>query len=300
MKKRIYLSIMGGIGDQIFQLSFANYLKKRINCEAYLDISYYDTKLNYNKFKFRLKNLAIKNNLKLTDNISKINYKYLSYLRIFNILKLDIIIPSIYQLFFKIKIKNFIYEYWKEKRSFKVDKNSYYFGYWHDLKYIKPLIKNIHKHLINPNNNKIKIKKFIKNKINNKTVCVHIRGGDFEKLSSHNLLDQRYYDAAINFYKKKINNPNFHIFTNDIRFSKKILSKYNKDNKFKYIKGLDFSDIEEFCLFTKYKYSIIANSTFSLISTYLSSTRNISLAPKIWLKGKKLEKRKRFSKLKFI
>lgn len=300
MKKRIYLSIMGGIGDQIFQLSFANYLKKRINCEAYLDISYYDTKLNYNKFKFRLKNLAIKNNFKLTDNISKINYKYLSYLRIFNILKLDIIIPSIYQLFFKIKIKNFIYEYWKEKRSFKVDKNSYYFGYWHDLKYIKPLIKNIHKHLINPNNNKIKIKKFIKNKINNKTVCVHIRGGDFEKLSSHNLLDQRYYDAAINFYKKKINNPNFHIFTNDIRFSKKILSKYNKDNKFKYIKGLDFSDIEEFCLFTKYKYSIIANSTFSLISTYLSSTRNISLAPKIWLKGKKLEKRKRFSKLKFI
>ena len=292
--------MMGGIGDQIFQLSFANYLKKKINCEAYLDISYYDTKLNYNKFKFRLKNLAIKNNFKLTDNISKINYKYLSYLRIFNILKLDIIIPSIYQLFFKIKIKNFIYEYWKEKRSFKVDKNSYYFGYWHDLKYIKPLIKNIHKHLINPNNNKIKIKKFIKNKINNKTVCVHIRGGDFEKLSSHNLLDQRYYDAAINFYKKKLNNPNFHIFTNDIRFSKKILSKYNKDNKFKYIKGLDFSDIEEFCLFTKYKYSIIANSTFSLISTYLSSTRNISLAPKIWLKGKKLEKRKRFSKLKFI
>ena len=300
MQKRIYLSIMGGIGDQIFQLSFANYLKKRINCEAYLDISYYDTKLNYNKFKFRLKNLAIKNNFKLTDNISKINYKYLSYLRIFNILKLDIIIPSIYQLFFKIKIKNFIYEYWKEKRSFKVDKNSYYFGYWHDLKYIKPLIKNIHKHLINPNNNKIKIKKFIKNKINNKTVCVHIRGGDFEKLSSHNLLDQRYYDAAINFYQKKLNNPNFHIFTNDIKFSKKILSKYNKDNKFKYIKGLDFSDIEEFCLFTKYKYSIIANSTFSLISTYLSSTRNISLAPKIWLKGKKLEKRKRFSKLKFI
>ena len=292
--------MMGGIGDQIFQLSFANYLKKKINCEAYLDISYYDTKLNYNKFKFRLKNLAIKNNFKLTDNILKINYKYLSYLRIFNILKLDIIIPSIYQLFFKIKIKNFIYEYWKEKRSFKVDKNSYYFGYWHDLKYIKPLIKNINKHLINPNNNKIKIKKFIKNKINNKTVCVHIRGGDFEKLSSHNLLDQRYYDTAINFYQKKLNNPNFHIFTNDIRFSKKILSKYDKDYKFKYIKGLDLSDIEEFCLFTKYKYSIIANSTFSLISTYLSSTRNMSLAPKIWVKGKKLENRKRFSKLKFI
>ena len=28
MKKKIYVSMMGGIGDQIFQFAFANFLKK--------------------------------------------------------------------------------------------------------------------------------------------------------------------------------------------------------------------------------------------------------------------------------
>ena len=29
MKKKIYVSMMGGIGDQIFQFAFANFLKKK-------------------------------------------------------------------------------------------------------------------------------------------------------------------------------------------------------------------------------------------------------------------------------
>ena len=33
-----------------------------------------------------------------------------------------------------------------------------------------------------------------------------------------------------------------------------------------YIYKYKFSPIEEFCLFSKYKYAIIANSTFSLMS----------------------------------
>lgn len=300
IKKKIYLSMMGGIGDQLFQFSFANFLQKKLKCEAYLDNTYYSTVLNYNKFKFRLENLIRKNNFKITSNNLRINHRYLSYLRIFNILKLDIIMPSIYNLFFKIKVKNFIYDHLGKNKDYKIYENSYYFGYWHDFKYVKPLKKNINKNLIEPHNNKIKIKKFIKNEIKNITVCVHIRGGDFAKVSSHNLLDQMYYDRAINFYQKKLNNPNFHIFTNDIRFSKRILCNYDKNYKFKYIKDLNLSDIEEFCLFTKYKYSIIANSTFSLMSTYLSSMRKISTAPKIWLRGRELNTKKKFAKLKFI
>ncbi len=300
IKKKIYLSMMGGIGDQLFQFSFAYFLQQKLKCDAHLDITYYGSVLNYNKFKFRLENLIKKNNLKITSNNLRIDHRYLSYLRILNILKLDIIIPSIYNLFFKVNIKNFIYEYPDNNNDYKIYENSYYFGYWHNFKYIKPLKKNINRNLIDPNNKKFKIKKFIKNHINNKTVCLHIRGGDFGIVSSHNLLSQKYYDDSINFFKKKLNNPNFHIFTNDIKFAKKILLKHSKNFKIEYIKYLKLSDIEEFSLFTKYNFSIIANSTFSLMSTYLSSTRKISIAPKIWLRGKELHSKKKFSKLKFI
>ena len=112
-KNKIYVAIMGGIGDQLFQFSFANFLRKTFKCEAYLDTTYYGSKLNYNKFKFRLYDLAKVNDFKTKNNNSYINYRYLSYIRIFNILKIDKAISSIYNLFFKIDIKSFIYEYWK-------------------------------------------------------------------------------------------------------------------------------------------------------------------------------------------
>ena len=60
MRKKVCVSMMGGIGDQIFQFGFANFLKNKFNCETYLDISYYETKLNYNKFLFRLDHLSKK------------------------------------------------------------------------------------------------------------------------------------------------------------------------------------------------------------------------------------------------
>ena len=300
MKKKIYVSMMGGIGDQIFQFAFANFLKKKMEDEVCLDISYYNNISNYNKFKFRIENLSKKNKLLIKKNIFKLNFKYLSYLRILNVFKIDIIIPSIYNFFFNINIDNFIYEYWKKEKNFKIKKNSYYFGYWHNLKYLKPLKKNINKNLINININKSKIKRFIKNKISNKTVCIHIRGGDFKDLTSHNLLEQKYYDDSIYFYKKKLVNPIFHVFTNDINFSKKILKKHTSVYKVRFIKDQKLTDIEEFCLFSKYKFSIIANSTFSLLSSFLSYNRSINVAPKIWLKGRPLDKKKKFSNLKFI
>ena len=292
-KKYIYLSIMGGIGDQIFQYSYASFLKKKFYCNVYLDISYYKSILNHNRFKFRLENLAKKNNYIITKDFANINYKYLSYLRLINVLGINKIFPYIYKFFFKSYIKNFIYEFWSKNKKVKNDINSYYYGYWHDLVYIKNLKKNISRNLINHHNNKSKLKKFIKNKIDNNTVAIHVRGGDFHYLPSHNILDKKYYNNSIKFFVKLLKKPKFHIFTNDIPLAKKLLNYYLKDCYFIFIKRYNFSDIEEFCLFSKYKYSIIANSTFGLLSTYLSYTRKMSFAPKIWLLGKKLEKKKK-------
>ena len=112
--------------------------------------------------------------------------------------------------------------------------------------------------------------------------------------------DSKYYENAFNFYKKLLKNPSFHIFTNDIRLSKKIIFQISKNKDILFLRDYNFSDIEEFSLFSKYNYAIIANSTFSLMSSYLSFDRKISVAPSIWLKKKKLDKKKIFSKLKFI
>ena len=290
---------MGGIGDQIFQYSYANYLKKKLNCETYLDTTYYNNKRNFNNYKFEIINLAKIKDFKIVNNISNIDYNYLSYIRFIEILKINKLLPFIYKLFFKIPIQNFIYEFWKIKKKTIVKKNSYYFGYWHDFSYVKLSKTIINTNLLDLNLKKNKIKKFIR-KINKKTVAVHIRGGDFNFLPSHNVLDIKYYEDAFNYYKKKLKNPSYHIFTNDPKLSKKIISRVSDGKNIIYLKKYKFSDIEEFSIFSKYNYSIIANSTFSLMSSYLSNKRRLSIAPAVWLKGQKLDREKKFSKLKFI
>jgi hypothetical protein len=291
---------MGGIGDQIFQFSFANYLKKKLDCNIYLDISYYQSSHNYNKFNFFLKKVAIKNNFLLVTKSFLFDYRFLSYLRIFQILKIDKVIPQIYSLFFNIDIRKFIYQFWKGGKKFKISYNSFYFGYWHKIKYVKKVKNDLYKYFIKEIIKKNKINNFIQKNIDSKTIAIHIRGGDFAYLKSHNLLNENYYDKGIFYFNKKFNKPKFHIFTNDIKFAKKILKKHSSKNKIVYIKKYNFSDDQEFCLFSCYTYAIIANSTFSYMSSYLSKSRIISIAPKIWLLGKRLEKEKRFDKLYFI
>ena len=132
---------MGGIGDQIFQYSYANYLRNKFRCNAYLDTSYYSNEFNYNKFKFRLSNLAKKNNFKIVGNITYINFKFISYLRLIELFKINKIFSYIYRLFFKTPIQNFIYEFWKKKKKVINLKNSYYFGYWHNFLYVKNIKK---------------------------------------------------------------------------------------------------------------------------------------------------------------
>ena len=41
------------------KFSFANFLKRKLDCDIYLDISYYQSSYNYNKFNF-LKKVAKK------------------------------------------------------------------------------------------------------------------------------------------------------------------------------------------------------------------------------------------------
>ncbi len=299
-KKYNYVCIMGGIGDQIFQFSFANYLKKKLNCEIYLDTCYYNSSSNYNHFKFILKKAALKKKFFLINKSSFLGYKFLSYLRIFEIYKIDKLFEGIYNLFFKTKIKKFIYEFWKEKKDIKIVNYSFYFGYWHKIKYVKEMKNHLNKYFIKDILKKKKIKSFIKKNINSKTVAIHIRGGDFAYLKSHNVLSQSYYDNAIKLITKKIRKPKFHVFTNDINFAKNLLKKYSSEYEVLYVKKLNFKDEEEFSLLSTYKLAIIANSTFSYMSSYLSNSRKMSIAPKEWLLGKKLNKNKRFKKLYFI
>lgn len=293
MKKNyICISFFGGLGDQIFQFCFANYLKHKLKCEVHVDLSYYKSTLNYNNLKFRLKSLS-KNKFLIKKKLLKINFKYLSYLRFFKNYKID-------NIFFNKYIEKFIYEDFKNNKKIKLQNYCFYYGYWHDLKYIENLKKFINQNLLKEILKKKKIDKFRNLKINSKSVSIHIRGGDYNWVKSHNTLEKKYYFDSIKYYLKKIKKPNFHIYTNDMVLAKKLLLDLLEGLNYDFIKKYNFSDIEEFSLLGEYKYSIIANSTFSLLSSFISRNNLITIAPKKWIGNKKLKKEKIFKRMYFL
>ena len=293
---------MGGIGDQIFQICFGLTLMKKFNSNLFLDTNYYNSKLNYNKFKFYLDLSEIKPDIKKGEKFYIIKYSKLSYVRFLDFLKklnLNFIYKYLLNKIFTKRISSFIYEY-KNLSSQEIYKsNSYYYGYWHDFKNVKEFKNIIIKYLKNKYFVSNKILNFSK-KISDKTVAIHIRGGDFKSVSSHNTLEYQYYNKAIVKIIRHLKSPKFHIYTNDISHAKTIIGNINVKIDIMYIYKYKFSPIEEFCLFSKYKYAIIANSTFSLMSSYLSDKRVFSYGPLIWMKNKKINQKKKFKKLYFI
>ena len=52
--------------------------------------------------------------------------------------------------------------------------------------------------------------------------------------------------------------------------------------------------------FSCYKYSIIANSTFSLTSSYISKLNKVTVAPYYWVSNNRLDKKKFFNRINFL
>ncbi|MFW5983550.1 MAG: alpha-1,2-fucosyltransferase [bacterium] len=125
-------------------------------------------------------------------------------------------------------------------------------------------------------------------------VSVHIRRGDYIHSSHyskiHITLNSTFYNKATSFMEKKIANPTYFVFSDDIEWAKKNLSfkhptifidNNNNENSF-----------EDMRLMSNCKHHIIANSTFSWWGAWLNSSKEkIVIAPQKWFKIEELEKK---------
>lgn len=112
-----------------------------------------------------------------------------------------------------------------------------------------------------------------------KTVSLHIRRGDYVGLKL-NLVFNRYYPYAINYFKKQLDKPFFLIFTDDVEWTEKNICLENS-----YIvsrKG--YKDYEEMHLMALCKNNIMANSTFSYWGAWLNrNPEKIVITPNGWM-----------------
>lgn len=123
--------------------------------------------------------------------------------------------------------------------------------------------------------------------IGNQSVSIHIRRGDYIKEDNivhyGNICTFEYYKNAINYIEEKIDNPQYYVFSDDIKYVQENFiiegAIYVTPDMFDF-----YEDWYDMCLMSKCKHNIIANSTFSWWGAWLNQNPSkIVIAPKKWI-----------------
>jgi hypothetical protein len=235
----ISVFLQGGLGNQLFQVAAAKSLALDLNDDFAInhDICYTP---NQGQKSGKYKNTFFKN-IKETKFIPNLLYKEPEY--IYNE------IP---------KVKNItIHGYFQSEKYFRKHKQEIIKDYTLDQSWFNEI-------------NEWKKS----NKINRKTVGVHVRRGDYLKFSHHHKTNAlEYYIEAF----KHFENVDFVIVSDDMEWVKQNIIGDN-------IYYSDFYDeIKDFCLLTSCDHNINTNSTFSWWASYLNKNINKKIyVPSEW------------------
>ena len=268
MNKNGIVDIFGGFGNQIFQFCFANSLKNK------------NLSITINTRDFQ--RVAKENSPLLTARKLVLPVEYFEFdeatskeFRSYKLKKL------IYESKFTKKLTNQnIYKSFNDKNysDSEFKKFNRFTGNWQSL---NVLIEN--KDFIKTSLSKNNIlKDAIGSEVSNKETLLHVRRNDYIKFNEE--LNIEYYKKAFSIMRKKVTNFEYSVFTDDIDWVKK--QKIFNDAKLIHTssdKPLDV--INTFSLMLKNYHFILANSTFSMLASFISQkTDSIIISPYPWFK----------------
>ena len=269
MKNLISVNIIGGLGNHLFKIAAILYYIKNENNKEKREIVFKNEDIIYDVNNMKRKtfwNTLFKDKFRLIE-------------------------PSEY--FSNNFIK--IYEYRDhihQEFNYNINNNIILNGHFQSFKYIND---NIHKKMINyiysnadlmlkayNEYNKIKLY-FGNNTEDNDIVSLHIRRTDYITLNNYYYnLEKDYYSEALNIANKKY----IVVFSDDIEWCKENINNswFNYDKIF-FVNIENENNVEiEFILMSLFQHNIIANSTFSLWASFISTYQKpkIVIAPKKW------------------
>ncbi len=282
--KKIYINVMGGLGNQLYQYAFARRYELKYGKNIKL-LSYFF----WNKY---IREVLL---YKFTKNHQALGYHNGFQLDVFNIKKQNIWLNNLLYIF-KFLTKN-INRYNEEECNrmpesiFKDNKKDvYFFGYFGDIKYFEPYRDILLKELTLKNISEGC--KIWKNKINStkNSVSLHIMRGDYVinpvvKKSSFVLSEETdYCNKAIDYLKNKIGEINLFIFSDDLEWVRNNM-KFENANYVEY-ENQKKNSHEDMFLMSECMHNITANSTFSWWGGWLNKNPDkIVIIPKYWIKN---------------
>lgn len=279
MKKKI-VKFNGGLGNQMFQYAFACALEDKFNADIFFDFSFFeDIKLHDNfttrVFELDVFNLSFKPAGK--EELDKVKRPNIESKVKKNLAKF---FPQKYGI-----------NYIREKNAYVFDENLlnspyffYYEGYFQNEKYFKhlraALLKKFSLKVPLDERNQAVLDKILETS----STSIHIRRGDYVNLEStskiHGICSLEYYGKAIEYVAKRVKNPHFFLFSDDIEWVIKNLKPAYPFTVVDFNQGKGWFDLN---LMKHCKHNITANSSFSWWGAWLNENpEKIVIAPKKW------------------
>ena len=273
----VIVRIWEGLGNQMFQYAFAKSYQMRtgrsvlLECDKAYSKSLPKAEISDVSREYMLDAFQI--SLRRTDIRKDKRWDFLA---------LDTALRKV--IFFLSRMGVYPYRYVLDKdarayyKKYYLFNHCYFMGWFQNERYFKDIRKEILRDF-RPKK-KIRMSKELRELLQQRnTIALHIRRGDYRKLGID--LNISYYKKAIQYINKRVENPVYIIFSDDMKWAKEKLA-LNTEAYFISDFG-QFKDYEELLLMSYCKHNIIANSTFSWWGAWLNENRNkIVIAPKKW------------------
>ena len=271
------VNIFGGLGNQMFQYALITALKKKYNEEVLADIHYMNGYDRHNGIELE-KIFPIKLELATREDIKRLSfytatYKRHKYLKWLHIRKPSTIVEILSKPY---------------HGDVFTPKSRYYDGYWQDPQYYSDIRNELSACFTFKNPLSEKNQAALNTICSCPSVGIHIRRGDYLKKGRYRgICDIDYYTKAISLLKKRIQNPHFFLFSNDIEWC--------TQNIMPIIAGCEQTMIDwntgsdsyvDMQLMSNCNSLIIANSSFSWWAAYLGRKKDMVIAPKTWFNAK--------------
>ena len=278
----IIIGLSGGLGNQLFQYALGQGLIKKGFSVKY-DISASNSFRN-----FKLDYFEAPVDLYTRKDVSLFEYLYLKYRRTKGLCK---VLRFLYSRFFKyLIVENKFTDY--DKQLDRLKSRSYLEGHWSKLVYFDISRVEIQNSIVLKKSLYTSSFKEYQNMIINSgssSVSIHIRRTDYLNpkagLVFNNISNTDYYNKSIDYIKKRVDNPAFFIFSDDIDWCKQNL---NIENATYIVPKEDLMDFHDFELIKSCQHHINANSTFSWWAAYLDTKKDKTvIVPKCWFNEKK-------------
>lgn len=263
----IIVKVWGGIGNQLFQYVFGQYLQHKYNVDVFYDENSF---ISVDKLR--------KPELDSVETTMQIN-NYCSFSKERNFKN------RFLRFLFEANPKNHYIEEGEKIPTTYNEGHTYFFqGYWQDYKYYEWLVKNVPDFTIKSKEFPSELQIIKEDIINNETsLSLHVRRGDYfqpQNIQKFGVCKAEYFEKAIHYVTEKIPNRKIYVFSDDLEWVK---SNIQLNDNVIFIPNYKVSQFAYIELMSFCRHHIISNSSFSWWGAILNEKpKSIVICPEKW------------------